>query len=133
MSIRILRTQLICLMTTLLMQKNIAESIRGSNFNHLDYVASYQPTQLIFLKTNSLLFDCFFVLRIINPSNSTQFLLKSLLSICDVFSSWLRNIKRSLTTGVFPDNRQKALVTQIPKGGDKSNLNNHRSIYQFRV
>ena len=49
------------------MQKNIAESIRGSNYNHLDYVASYQPTQLIFLKTNSLLFDCFFC----SPNNKS--------------------------------------------------------------
>ena len=53
-------------------------------------------------------------------SNLNTIPVKILKSICDIISPCLTNIiNRSRTKGVFPDSLKKALVTPIPKEGDK--------------
>ena len=110
--------------------KNIAESIRENNANHLDYMTHInQPNSFFFRPIH-----CYSTEKLIcslknKSGNLNTVPVKILKAICDIIIPCLTNIiNRSLTKGVFPDSLKKARVTPIPKEGDKCNLSNYRPI-----
>ena len=89
--------------------RNIAESIGGNNANHLDYMTHInQPNSFFFRPIR-----CYSTEKLIcslknKSSNLNTVSVNFLKSICNTNSPCLTNIiKRSLTTGVFPDSSKK--------------------------
>ena len=83
--------------------RNIADSIRGNNANHLDYMIHInQPNSFFFRPIH-----CYSTEKLIcslenNSSNLNTVPVKILKSICDIINPCLSNvIYKSLTTGVF--------------------------------